>query len=97
MDPALAAKGDGEVVDAILAIDTDRPSLKPLYRSAVQVRSSRVRSSRVGLGGRGEMEVFLAERARKVLLLLEYCSVIRHYVHYFREGVVGRVFPSQSM
>lgn len=38
VDPALAAAGDGTVVDAILAIDTTRPSLKPIYRSALQVR-----------------------------------------------------------
>lgn len=41
VDPELASKGDGLVVDAILAIDTDRPSLKPLYRSALQVIVSR--------------------------------------------------------
>lgn len=40
VDPKLAPKGDGLVVDAILSIDTDRPSLKPLYRSALQVRES---------------------------------------------------------
>lgn len=38
--PDLAAEGDGVVVDAILSIDTTRPSLKPLYRSALQVRLS---------------------------------------------------------
>lgn len=39
VDPELGEKGDGLVVDAILSIDTDRPSLKPLYRSALQVRN----------------------------------------------------------
>lgn len=39
VDPELGDKGDGLVVDAILSIDTDRPSLKPLYRSALQVRN----------------------------------------------------------
>ena len=38
VDPELVGEGDGLVVDAILSIDTDRPSLKPLYRSALQVR-----------------------------------------------------------
>lgn len=38
VNPDLAAEGDGVVVDAILSIDTTRPSLKPLYRSALQVR-----------------------------------------------------------
>lgn len=37
VDPDLAAEGDGIVVDAILSIDTTRPSLKPLYRAALQV------------------------------------------------------------
>ncbi|CAN0291965.1 unnamed protein product, partial [Laminaria digitata] len=36
VDPELVGEGDGLVVDAILSIDTDRPSLKPLYRSALQ-------------------------------------------------------------
>lgn len=35
--PELADMSDGVVVDAILSIDTERPSLKPLYRSALQV------------------------------------------------------------
>ena len=38
VNPDLTAEGDGIVVDAILSIDTTRPSLKPLYRSALQVR-----------------------------------------------------------
>lgn len=38
VDPEQVGEGDGLVVDAILSIDTDRPSLKPLYRSALQVR-----------------------------------------------------------
>ncbi|CAN0082658.1 unnamed protein product, partial [Ectocarpus sp. 12 AP-2014] len=36
VDPDRAAEGDGTVVDAILSIDTARPSLKPIYRSALQ-------------------------------------------------------------
>lgn len=40
VNPDLAAEGDGIVVDAILSIDTTRPSLKPLYRSALQVLCS---------------------------------------------------------
>lgn len=39
VDPSAAGKGDATVVDAILAVNTDRPSLKPLYRSALQVRA----------------------------------------------------------
>ncbi|CAM9263242.1 unnamed protein product, partial [Pylaiella littoralis] len=36
VNPDLVEEGDGVVVDAILAIDTDRVSLKPIYRSALQ-------------------------------------------------------------
>lgn len=41
VDPEMATKGDGLVVDAILSVDTDRPSLKPIYRSALQVSRAR--------------------------------------------------------
>lgn len=37
VEPDRASDGDGIVVDAILSIDTARPSLKPIYRSALQV------------------------------------------------------------
>lgn len=40
VSPDLVEEGDGVVVDAILAIDTERISLKPIYRSALQVRAA---------------------------------------------------------